>query len=167
MRRLSFWSALAAMAMLTFGAWSAGGAVKKKKSAASTAGSGASSKKSGASSKKSAASKKAAASKATASRKSSKRTAAWRTRQAAPTPERYKDIQQALASKGYLDPGQVDGNWGSSSTEALKRFQAEQKIEPSGKINSLSLIALGLGPKRETPALPKPPGSPETDAPGK
>jgi hypothetical protein len=40
----------------------------------------------------------------------------------------------------------------------LKKFQAEQNLESSGKINSLSLIALGLGPKRDpSPAAPKPP----------
>ncbi len=38
--------------------------------------------------------------------------------------------------------------------EALKRFQAAQNLEVTGKINSLSLIALGLGPKREAAAKP-------------
>jgi len=38
--------------------------------------------------------------------------------------------------------------------EALKRFQASQNIDANGKINSLSLIALGLGPKREAAAKP-------------
>jgi hypothetical protein len=32
--------------------------------------------------------------------------------------------------------------------EALKRFQADQNLTPDGKLGSLSLIALGLGPKR-------------------
>jgi len=43
---------------------------------------------------------------------------------------------------------------------ALKRFQDEQKIDGAGKINSLSLIALGLGPKRENLATAKPPAPP-------
>lgn len=30
----------------------------------------------------------------------------------------------------------------------MKRFQEEHAITPNGKINALSLIALGLGPKR-------------------
>jgi hypothetical protein len=39
--------------------------------------------------------------------------------------------------------------------DALKRFQDEQKLESSGKLNSLSLIALGLGPKHDNlPARP-------------
>jgi putative peptidoglycan binding protein len=71
-------------------------------------------------------------------------------RQAAPSPERYKEIQSALVSKGYLQPEEANGQWGDGSSAALKRFQTDQNIEASGKINSLSLIALGLGPKHET-----------------
>ena len=70
------------------------------------------------------------------------------------------EIQQALASKGYLQ-GETNGVWGTSSIEALKRFQQDQNLEPTGKITSLSLIALGLGPRRD-PALnpPNPPPAP-------
>jgi peptidoglycan hydrolase-like protein with peptidoglycan-binding domain len=64
-----------------------------------------------------------------------------------PTPERYKEIQQALASKGYLQPDASSGVWDNSSVSALKKFQEDQSLEPSGKLDSLSLIALGLGPK--------------------
>ena len=74
---------------------------------------------------------------------------AWRPRQMAPSPERYKEIQDALVSRGYLQPEQVTGTWDQNSVEGLKRFQAEQKLDSSGKVNSLSLIALGLGPKHE------------------
>jgi len=80
----------------------------------------------------------------------------WRTRQLAPTPQRYKEIQEALAAKGYLKPEDANGTWNQASVDALKRFQAGQNLDSTGKINSLSLIALGLGPKRET-APPKPP----------
>lgn len=97
----------------------------------------------------------------TTARKSGKkapapRTAAWRTRQLAPTPDRYREIQGALAAKGYLKPEEANGAWGQSSVDALKHFQADQKIESSGKLNSLSLIALGLGPKHDSAAA-KPP----------
>jgi hypothetical protein len=34
----------------------------------------------------------------------------------------------------------------------LRRFQREQNLGDDGKIGSLSLIALGLGPKRSAPA---------------
>jgi len=95
--------------------------------------------------------------KATSSKSKKKTVVARRLAQQQPTPERYKEIQQALAQKGYFH-GPVDGVWGADSTDALKRFQREQNLEEDGKIGSLSLIALGLGPQRETtpPAPPAP-----------
>jgi peptidoglycan hydrolase-like protein with peptidoglycan-binding domain len=98
--------------------------------------------------------KKAAPKKSTAKspvKKKAPGKATWRNRQTVPSPERYKEIESALAAKGYLAPEKVNGKWGESSVEALKKFQADQNIAASGKINSLSLIALGLGPKRDTP----------------
>ena len=93
-----------------------------------------------------------------AGRKGSRRAATtWRNRQLTPTPERYKQIQQALSSKGYLSPEQATGKWDDTSTEALRKFQADQNLDANGKINSLSLIALGLGPQREVAAKPAAP----------
>jgi len=71
-----------------------------------------------------------------------------------PSPERYKEIQQALAGKGYFN-SEPDGTWGPASIDALKRFQHDQNLVEDGKIGSLSLIALGLGPKRESAAGPE------------
>jgi len=68
----------------------------------------------------------------------------------APTPERYREIQEAMVAKGFLKPEDVSGGWDQNSVDALKRFQAAQNLEVTGKINSLSLIALGLGPKHDT-----------------
>jgi len=65
-----------------------------------------------------------------------------------PTPDRYKEIQQALTDRGYFT-GAVDGQWGAASVDALKRFQLEHNTGDDGKINSLSLIQLGLGPARD------------------
>jgi hypothetical protein len=78
-----------------------------------------------------------------------------RVTQQAPTPERYKQIEQALAEKGYF-PGNPEGKWGPESVDALKRFQQGQNLSPTGKLDSLSLIALGLGPKRTAQAKPQP-----------
>jgi peptidoglycan hydrolase-like protein with peptidoglycan-binding domain len=69
-------------------------------------------------------------------------------RQSAPTPDRYMQIQQALADKGYYT-GPVNGVWGADSVAALKKFQEDQNLTVDGKLGSLSLIALGLGPQRE------------------
>jgi len=81
----------------------------------------------------------------------------WRNRQTTPTPERYREIQDALVAKGYLKSEDANGTWNQDSVDALKKFQSEQSLDASGKINSLSLIALGLGPKRETAAVAAPP----------
>lgn len=72
----------------------------------------------------------------------------WRRGQLEPTPERYREIQQALIDRGYLQ-APVPEKWGTESVDALKRFQQDQKLEASGKLDSLSIIALGLGPKRD------------------
>lgn len=65
-----------------------------------------------------------------------------------PDPERYQQIQQALADRGYFK-GEANGAWSDDSVEAMRRFQADQKIDDDGKIDALSLIALGLGPKHD------------------
>ena len=81
----------------------------------------------------------------------------WRNRQTVPSADRYKEIQSALVSRGYLNAEEANGVWGPASIDAMKRFQAEQNIESTGKINSLSLIALGLGPKHEAAVIPPKP----------
>ena len=93
----------------------------------------------------------------THSKTNTRRTSSY---QAAPTPERYKEIQEALATKGYFK-GEPNGQWGADSVDALRRFQTDQNLEPDGKLGSLSLIALGLGPKRMT-AQAKPEPQPAT-----
>jgi hypothetical protein len=83
--------------------------------------------------------------------RSSKRRVATRSArfrgQRAPTTDRYLEIQQALQGAGFLE-NQPSGKWDDSSVAAMKRFQEQHSIPPTGKINALSLIALGLGPKR-------------------
>jgi hypothetical protein len=151
MRKILSGAAMAAMILL---AWAADGAVpvpQKKTPAKKTASKSTSSKK------------RSTTTASTAARRGATKKPAprvtWRNRQLAPTPERYKEIQSALVAKGYLKPEDASGAWNQASMDALKKFQSEQNLESTGKINSLSLIALGLGPKRETPVLPKPPES--------
>ena len=89
-------------------------------------------------------------------------TPSWRASQRAPAPERYKEIQQALASKGYLHEDAPSGVWDGASVDALKKFQQDQSLEPSGKLDSLSIIALGLGPKHDAaPVVPAPAPAPD------
>jgi peptidoglycan hydrolase-like protein with peptidoglycan-binding domain len=74
-------------------------------------------------------------------------------RQAGPTPDRYRQIQESLISKGYLQ-GAPTGVWDQNSIDAMKKFQNDQKLEPTGKITSKALINLGLGPSDES--VPQP-----------
>jgi peptidoglycan hydrolase-like protein with peptidoglycan-binding domain len=83
-----------------------------------------------------------------AKKTSKKRVVSGPVRQTGPTAERYKQIQQALIDKGYMQ-GSATGDWEPDSVAALRHFQADQKLEVSGKINSLTLIRLGLGPNRD------------------
>ena len=75
----------------------------------------------------------------------------WRNRQAAPTKQRYMEIQQALYEQGYLTK-EPTGNWDQASANALREFQADQKLSVTGRLSSLTLINLGLGPSQ--PATP-------------
>lgn len=85
------------------------------------------------------------------------KTKSSRTRQArapvqnAPTPDRIQEIQQALSSHGF--PVDSTGALDVPTVDALRRFQEQQKLEPTGKLNSLTLIGLGLGPAQETASV--------------
>ena len=154
MRKILTFAAAMAMAALAWG----GGPVTipaNKKAPSKKSGAAAIVKKAPA---KSANAKLAAARKpvggttAAAARRSKKAapTTTWRNRQTAPTADRYREIQDALVSKGYLPSEEATGTWSQSSADALKKFQAEQTLESTGKIDSLSLIALGLGPHHDS-----------------
>jgi len=70
-------------------------------------------------------------------------------RQAIPTSERYKEIQESLISKGYMQ-GPANGVWDQNAMDAMKKFQQDQNLDPTGKITSRALINLGLGSKDES-----------------
>src|SRR5215471_15548481 len=147
MRRLLWVTSILAWALLGLAAQSTTSTPKKsttKKSAhpAATA------------SKKSSSSRTRVTASKSGKKVTSTRRVATRSRQMNPSPERYKEIQQALSAKGYLSAEQANGRWDDSSMAALKKFQADQNLDASGKINSLSLIALGLGPKHEIATKP-------------
>ena len=76
------------------------------------------------------------------------RVAAGPSYQLHPEPTRYTEIQKALADRGYFK-GDPNGVWGDDSSDAMRRFQADQKIDETGKIDARSLISLGLGPRHD------------------
>jgi hypothetical protein len=64
--------------------------------------------------------------------------------QAAPTPDRIKDIQTALQKDGSYE-GQPTGKWDAATMDAMKKYQDKNGITPTGKIDAVSLEKLGLG----------------------
>ncbi len=70
-----------------------------------------------------------------------------------PDPERYQEIQKTLADRGFYK-GQPDGSWNDDSVQALRDFQSANQLEADGKINALTLMKLGLGPKHDGSGAP-------------
>ncbi len=90
------------------------------------------------------------------SKSSSKRKTKKVKGQAAPTPERISEIQEALAKKGVL-AGAPSGKWDDSTVDAVKQFQTSNGLSPSGKLDALTLQKLGLGSETAGLAPPTPP----------
>jgi peptidoglycan hydrolase-like protein with peptidoglycan-binding domain len=89
-------------------------------------------------------------------KKSSKHSNRRERGQKAPAPERISEIQQALAKDGSFS-GTASGKWDDSTVEAMKKFQAGHGLNPSGKLDALTLQKLGLGSQTAGVAAPIPP----------
>jgi hypothetical protein len=88
--------------------------------------------------------------------------------QKAPTPQRISEIQSALAHGGYYQ-GTPNGKWDANSVAALQKFQSDNGLSNSGKIDATSLEKLGLGSGTAGVDAPKPvtpPAAATTAAPG-
>ena len=73
----------------------------------------------------------------------------------APTPERITEIQQALAKNGAMNDA-PSGKWDTSTTDAMRKFQAAHGLNPSGKLDAQTLRHLGLGSATAGVAPPTP-----------
>jgi len=76
--------------------------------------------------------------------------------QAAPTPERISEIQEALARKGPF-AGTPTGKWADEPVEAMRKFQASNGLNPSGRLDAPTLQKLGLGSETTGLGAPTPP----------
>jgi len=90
--------------------------------------------------------------------RSSKKSSARRKErgQTTPTSDRISEIQQALAKEGSFS-GAANGKWDDSTVEAMKNFQSAHGLNPSGKLDALTLQKLGLGSQTAGVAAPTPP----------
>jgi hypothetical protein len=71
--------------------------------------------------------------------------------------ETVRIVQLALREKGY-DPGPANGRAGKKTQAAIRKFQAERKLEPTGTIDYPLLETLGIvGPRVH--AFRPPPGA--------
>jgi peptidoglycan hydrolase-like protein with peptidoglycan-binding domain len=57
--------------------------------------------------------------------------------------DQVKVIQIRLGALGF-NAGQVDGNWGDGTANAVRRFQQSHGIEVTGEPNDLTLRMLGI-----------------------
>lgn len=64
--------------------------------------------------------------------------------QKAPTPDRISQIQEALAKDGSF-ANTPNGKWDDATVEAMRKFQGSHGLNPSGKLDALTLEKLGLG----------------------
>jgi peptidoglycan hydrolase-like protein with peptidoglycan-binding domain len=93
-----------------------------------------------------------------------KRSAKREPTQKAPTPQRISEIQSALARDGFYQ-GEPNGKWDSNTIGAMQKFQSSKGLEPSGKLDALSLQKLGLGSSVAGVSAPKPPTPPAPASP--
>ena len=98
----------------------------------------------------------ASAKKSSKSGKSSSRKSKRVKGQAAPTPDRINEIQGALAKNGAY-AGSPTGKWDDSTVEAMRKFQASHGLNPTGKMDALTLQKLGLGSGTAGMGVPTPP----------
>jgi peptidoglycan hydrolase-like protein with peptidoglycan-binding domain len=76
--------------------------------------------------------------------------------QRAPSSDRVSEIQAALAKDGSFT-GTADGKWDDETAAAMRKFQASHGLNPTGRLDALTLQKLGLGSETAGVAAPTPP----------
>jgi peptidoglycan hydrolase-like protein with peptidoglycan-binding domain len=75
-------------------------------------------------------------------------------RPAAANNETVLEAQQALLNSGY-HLGEPDGKLGSATTAAVKKFQTDRHLPVTGKLDAITLAALGIDAGGAGPAQPE------------
>jgi peptidoglycan hydrolase-like protein with peptidoglycan-binding domain len=73
----------------------------------------------------------------------------------APTADRIREIQTALVEADSYK-GAPTGKWDDASVAAMKHFQQVNGLNPTGKLDALSLQKLGLGSDSAGRGAPRP-----------
>jgi len=95
--------------------------------------------------------------KASGNRKASSKKRSRREKgQAVPTPDRIGEIQAALVKDGSY-AGVPTGKWDDSTAAAVRKYQSSHGLNPTGKLDALTLEKLGLGSETAGVATPTPP----------
>jgi peptidoglycan hydrolase-like protein with peptidoglycan-binding domain len=81
----------------------------------------------------------------------------------APTPSRISEIQAALSKEGAYQ-GEPNGKWDAATVDAMRQFQTDHGLTPSGKIDALTLQKLGLGSQVSGMGAPLPLAGPQASA---
>ena len=90
--------------------------------------------------------------------KSKKKSKATAKGQKTPTPDRIREIQTALNRQGTLN-GEPTGKWDDTTMNAMKKFQENHGLNPTGKIDAGTLTKLGLGSDTAGRGAPMPTAS--------
>jgi hypothetical protein len=83
--------------------------------------------------------------------------------QTAPAPSRITEIQEALAKDGSYQAA-PNGRWDAASIDAMRHFQDAHDLNPSGRIDALTLQKLGLGSQVAGMGAPMPQAGPQASA---
>ncbi len=83
--------------------------------------------------------------------------------QLAPTASRISEIQSALVREGAYQ-GDPNGKWDAATVDAMRQFQGDHGLTPSGKIDALTLQKLGLGSQVSGMGAPLPVAIPQASA---
>jgi hypothetical protein len=81
----------------------------------------------------------------------------WKLSQSAPSADRVGEIQTALSKQGFYE-GETSGRWDDSTMGAVRHFQQQNGLDPTGRLDALTLQKLGLGSDVAGMSAPKPPG---------
>ena len=99
--------------------------------------------------KKRASSKKSSRSRKKSTRKKSARSKRKSTPQVRVPEERVTEIQNALIKAGYFD-GPASGEYDDATIEAMKKFQADNGLQKTGRPSAHSLKKLGVSKRSDS-----------------